>query len=233
MIEVKGVSKAYRMGKEVVTALKDVSLKIDKGEFVAIIGPSGSGKSTLMHLIGGLDTPTVGSVYIEENDISKLKDKMLSKYRNEKIGFVFQAFNLENTQTALENVMMPLIFAGVSKKERKQRAKEALEQVGLGNYLKHKPNEMSGGQRQRVSVARALVNKPEIIFADEPTGNLDSKSGESIMELFKEINDKGFTVIMVTHNPLEAAKAKRVIKIMDGQIISDSKSEAAADKITQ
>lgn len=233
MIEVKGVSKAYRMGKEVVTALKDVSLKIDKGEFVAIIGPSGSGKSTLMHLIGGLDTPTVGSVYIAGNDISKLKDKMLSKYRNEKIGFVFQAFNLENTQTALENVMMPLIFAGVSKKERKQRAKEALEQVGLGNYLKHKPNEMSGGQRQRVSVARALVNKPEIIFADEPTGNLDSKSGESIMELFKEINDKGFTVIMVTHNPLEAAKAKRVIKIMDGQITSDSKSEAAADKITQ
>lgn len=233
MIEVKGVSKAYRMGKEVVTALKDVSLKIDKGEFVAIIGPSGSGKSTLMHLIGGLDTPTVGSVYIAGNDISKLKDKMLSKYRNEKIGFVFQAFNLENTQTALENVMMPLIFAGVSKKERKQRAKEALEQVGLGNYLKHKPNEMSGGQRQRVSVARALVNKPEIIFADEPTGNLDSKSGESIMELFKEINDKGFTVIMVTHNPLEAAKAKRVIKIMDGQITSDSKSEAATDKITQ
>lgn len=233
MIEVKGVSKAYRMGKEVVTALKDVSLKIDKGEFVAIIGPSGSGKSTLMHLIGGLDTPTVGNVYIEGNDISKLKDKMLSKYRNEKIGFVFQAFNLENTQTALENVMMPLIFAGVSKKERKQRAKEALEQVGLGNYLKHKPNEMSGGQRQRVSVARALVNKPEIIFADEPTGNLDSKSGESIMELFKEINDKGFTVIMVTHNPLEAAKAKRVIKIMDGQIISDSKSEAAADKISE
>ena len=233
MIEVKGVSKAYRMGKEVVTALKDVSLKIDKGEFVAIIGPSGSGKSTLMHLIGGLDTPTVGSVYIAGNDISKLKDKMLSKYRNEKIGFVFQAFNLENTQTALENVMMPLIFAGVSKKERKQRAKEALEQVGLGNYLKHKPNEMSGGQRQRVSVARALVNKPEIIFADEPTGNLDSKSGESIMELFKEINDKGFTVIMVTHNPLEAAKAKRVIKIMDGQIISDSKSEAATDKISE
>lgn len=233
MIEVKGVSKVYRMGKEVVTALKDVSLKIDKGEFVAIIGPSGSGKSTLMHLIGGLDTPTVGSVYIEGNDIGKLKDKMLSKYRNEKIGFVFQAFNLENTQTALENVMMPLIFAGVSKKERKQRAKEALEQVGLGNYLKHKPNEMSGGQRQRVSVARALVNKPEIIFADEPTGNLDTKSGEAIMELFKEINDKGFTVIMVTHNPLEAAKAKRVIKIIDGAIISDSKSEAAADKITQ
>lgn len=234
MIEVKGVSKAYRMGKEQVVALRDVSLKIDKGEFVAIIGPSGSGKSTLMHIVGGLDSPSVGSVFIEGNDISKLKDKMLSKYRNDKIGFVFQAFNLENSQTALENVMMPLIFAGVSKKERKKRASEALEQVGLAKFAKHKPNEMSGGQRQRVSVARALVNNPEIIFADEPTGNLDSKSGEAIMELFKEINKKGYTVIMVTHNPMEANKAKRVIKIMDGQIISDIiKEEAASDTIKE
>lgn len=221
MIEVKGVSKVYRMGKEQVVALNDVSLSIDKGEFVAIIGPSGSGKSTLMHIIGGLDSPTVGNVLMEGKDISKLKDKQLSKYRNEKIGFVFQAFNLENSQTALENVMMPLIFAGVSKKERKQRALKALEQVGLADYVKHKPNEMSGGQRQRVSIARALVNNPEIIFADEPTGNLDSKSGEKIMELFKEINAKGYTVIMVTHNPIEANKAKRVVKIMDGKLISD------------
>lgn len=234
MIEVKGVSKAYRMGKEQVVALRDVSLRIDKGEFVAIIGPSGSGKSTLMHIVGGLDSPSVGSVFIEGNDISRLKDKMLSRYRNDKIGFVFQAFNLENSQTALENVMMPLIFAGVPKKERKKRALEALEQVGLSKYSKHKPNEMSGGQRQRVSVARALVNNPEIIFADEPTGNLDSKSGEAIMELFKEINRKGYTVIMVTHNPMEANKAKRVIKIMDGQIISDIvKEEFATDTLSE
>ncbi|HEY5525127.1 MAG TPA: ABC transporter ATP-binding protein [Clostridium sp.] len=221
MIEVKGISKVYKMGKEKVVALKDVSLKVDKGEFVAIIGPSGSGKSTLMHLVGGLDSPTVGNVFIEGQDISKLKDKQLSKYRNEKIGFVFQAFNLENTQTALENVMMPLIFAGISKKERKARALKALDQVGLSEFVKHKPNEMSGGQRQRVSVARAIVNNPEIIFADEPTGNLDSKSGENIMQLFRDINAKGYTVIMVTHNPVEANKARRVIKIMDGEITSD------------
>lgn len=225
MIEVNGVSKVYKMGKEQVTALNDVSLKIEKGEFVAIIGPSGSGKSTLMHIIGGLDTPTTGNVYIEGNDISRLKDKQLSNYRNTKIGFVFQAFNLENSQTALENVMMPLIFAGVSKKERKKRALEALKQVGLEDLAKHKPNEMSGGQRQRVSIARALINNPEIIFADEPTGNLDSKSGQSIMNLFKEINKKGYTVIMVTHNPNEAEKAERVIKIMDGSIISDTENK--------
>lgn len=223
MIEMKNVSKIYNMGKEKVIALDDVSLKINKGEFVAIVGPSGSGKSTLMHIVGGLDSPTNGHISIEGNDISKLKDKKLSKYRNEKIGFVFQAFNLENSQTALENVMMPLIFAGVSKKERKERAKKALEIVGLSNLEKHKPNEMSGGQRQRVSIARALVNNPQIVFADEPTGNLDSKSGESIMSLFHEINDNGFTVIMVTHNPEEANRAKRVIEIKDGRIISDSK----------
>lgn len=221
MIEVKGISKVYKMGKEQFVALNDVSLNVEKGEYVAVIGPSGSGKSTLMHIIGGLDTPTVGSVCIEGEDISKLNDKKLSKYRNEKIGFVFQAFNLENSQTALENVMMPLIFAGVKKSERKKRALEALDMVGLKDFYNHKPNEMSGGQRQRVSIARALVNKPEILFADEPTGNLDSKSSESIMELFKEINDKGFTIIMVTHNPEEANKAKHVVKIMDGKITSD------------
>lgn len=221
MIEINEVSKVYKMGKEKVVALNNVSLKINKGEFVAIIGPSGSGKSTLMHIVGGLDSPTTGTVSIEGNDISRLKDKQLSQYRNEKIGFVFQAFNLENSQTALENVMMPLIFAGISKKERKERALKALEQVGLKDLAKHKPNEMSGGQRQRVSIARALVNNPEIIFADEPTGNLDSKAGENIMELFKEINAKGFTVIMVTHNPEEANKARRVVKIKDGEIISD------------
>lgn len=221
VIEINQVSKVYKMGKEKVVALDNVSLKIHKGDFVAIIGPSGSGKSTLMHIVGGLDSPTTGTVSIEGKDISRLKDKELSKYRNEKIGFVFQAFNLENSQTALENVMMPLIFAGVSKRERKKRALEALEQVGLKDLAKHKPNEMSGGQRQRVSIARALVNNPEIIFADEPTGNLDSKAGENIMQIFREINEKGFTVIMVTHNPEEAEKARRVVKIKDGQITSD------------
>lgn len=225
MIEVKNVSKVYKMGKERVTALDDVSLKINDGEFVAIVGPSGSGKSTLMHLVGGLDTPTTGSVYIDNKDISKLRDKEMSKYRNETIGFVFQSFNLENTQTALENVMMPLIFAGVSGKERKEKAKKALEMVGLGDKMKHKPTEMSGGQRQRVSIARALVNEPQIIFADEPTGNLDSKNGELIMKLLNDLNSRGYTIIMVTHNMEEAKKSKRVIKIKDGQVQEVSKDE--------
>jgi putative ABC transport system ATP-binding protein len=218
MIEVKGVSKIYTMGKEKVTALDNVSLTIKDGEFAAIVGPSGSGKSTLMHLVGGLDTPTSGSILVDGQDISKLKDKDMSKYRNHTIGFVFQSFNLENTQTALENVMMPLIFAGAGNKERKLKANRALEMVGLGDKIKHKPNEMSGGQRQRVSIARALVNEPRIIFADEPTGNLDSKNGELIMKLLSDLNDKGYTIIMVTHNMEEAKKAKRMIKIKDGHI---------------
>ncbi|MCD2346384.1 ABC transporter ATP-binding protein [Clostridium guangxiense] len=225
MIEVKNVSKVYKMGKERVTALNNVSLKINDGEFVAIVGPSGSGKSTLMHLVGGLDTPTSGSIYIDNKDISKLKDKEMSKYRNETIGFVFQAFNLENTQTALENVMMPLIFAGIGGKERKEKAKNALEAVGLGDKIKHKPTEMSGGQRQRVSIARALVNEPQIIFADEPTGNLDSKNGELIMKLLNDLNSRGYTIIMVTHNMEEAKKSKRVIKIKDGEVQEVSKDE--------
>ncbi|GFZ34385.1 peptide ABC transporter ATP-binding protein [Clostridium zeae] len=225
MIEIKELSKVYRMGKEKVIALNKVSFNIQDGEFVAIVGPSGSGKSTLMHLVGGLDTPTKGSIEVDGKDIAKLKDKDMAKYRNEKIGFVFQAFNLENTQTALENVMMPLIFSGVGKKERKERALKALELVGLKDKVKHKPTEMSGGQRQRVSIARAIVNNPQIIFADEPTGNLDSKTGENIMNLFQELNDKGYTIIMVTHNQVEAKKAKRMIKIMDGVITDDLVTE--------
>lgn len=222
MIEVKNVTKIYKMGKETVVALNNVSLNIDKGEFVAIVGPSGSGKSTIMHIIGGLDSPTEGHVYFDNKDISKYKDKEKAKFRNSEIGFVFQAFNLENTQTALENVMMPLIFSGSSKKNRKSKAGKALELVELGYLKNHKPNEMSGGQRQRVSIARALVNDPKIIFADEPTGNLDSKTGENIMNLFKDLNNQGYTIIMVTHNMEEAEKAKRVVRIKDGNIISDS-----------
>lgn len=225
MIEVKNVSKIYKMGKERVTALNNVSLKINDGEFVSIVGPSGSGKSTLMHLVGGLDTPTSGNIYIDNKDISKLKDKEMSKYRNQTIGFVFQSFNLENTQTALENVMMPLIFAGLSGKDRKEKAKKALESVGLGDKIKHRPNEMSGGQRQRVSIARALVNEPQIIFADEPTGNLDSKNGELIMKLLNDLNSRGYTIIMVTHNLEEAKKSKRIIKIKDGEVEEVSKDE--------
>ncbi|WP_055070380.1 ABC transporter ATP-binding protein [Clostridium massiliamazoniense] len=221
MIEIKNVRKEYKMGKEIVVALNGVSLNIDEGEFLAIVGPSGSGKSTLMHIVGGLDRPTEGEVLFDGKNISKYKDKEMSRFRNSSIGFVFQAFNLENTQTALENVMMPLIFSGMGKAERKKRAMEALEKVELAHLAKHKPNEMSGGQRQRVSIARAIVNDPKIIFADEPTGNLDSKTGKNIMDLFYSLNDKGYTIIMVTHNPEEAEKAKRVVQIKDGNITSD------------
>ncbi len=225
MIEVKNVSKVYKMGNEVVTALDNVSLKIEEGEFVSIVGPSGSGKSTLMQLIGGLDTPSSGKICVDGKDISELKDTQMSEYRNKTIGFVFQAFNLENTQSALENVMMPLIFAGMDKRKRKQRATKALELVGLGDKVKHRPMEMSGGQRQRVSIARALVNTPKIIFADEPTGNLDSKNGKLIMDLLKDLNKEGYTIIMVTHNMEEAAKAKKIIKIRDGKVQEVTKDE--------
>lgn len=226
MIEIKNVRKEYKMGKEIVVALNGISLNIDDGEFLAIVGPSGSGKSTLMHIVGGLDRPTEGEVLFDGKNISKYKDKEMSRFRNSSIGFVFQAFNLENTQTALENVMMPLIFSGMGKAERKKRAMEALEKVELAHLAKHKPNEMSGGQRQRVSIARAIVNDPKIIFADEPTGNLDSKTGKNIMDLFYSLNDKGYTIIMVTHNPEEAEKAKRVVQIKDGNITSDKVNKA-------
>jgi len=225
MIEVKNVSKIYKMGKEEFAALNNVSLKINEGDFLAIVGPSGSGKSTLMHLIGGLDTPTSGSINIEGKDISKLKDRQMAKYRNSTIGFVFQSFNLENTQTALENVMMPLIFAGVSGKERKLKAITALKMVDLEDKMKNKPTEMSGGQRQRVSIARALVNSPKIIFADEPTGNLDSKNGANVMDLLKNLNKKGYTIIMVTHNTEDAKEAKRIIKIRDGEVQEVTRDE--------
>lgn len=218
MIEVKNVYKTYKMGKEELTVLNDVNIKIESGEFVAIVGHSGSGKSTLMNLIGGLDRPSNGIIEIDGQDISKLKDKHMAKYRNEKIGFVFQSFNLEPTLTALENVMMPLMFSGVREKKRKLMAAEALKLVGLQDRMKHKPTEMSGGQRQRVSIARALANDAKIILADEPTGNLDSKTGNNIMNLLKSLKEKGYTIIMVTHNMEEAKNADRIIRIKDGMI---------------
>lgn len=225
MIQLKNISKRYKMGKEIFNALDDVNLNIENGDFMAIVGPSGSGKSTLMHIIGGLDKPTTGQVMVDGKDISTLKEKELAKYRSTKTGFIFQNFNLEATQTALENVMMPLIFAGVSGKKRVEMASEALEKVGLKDKMRNKPTEMSGGQRQRVAIARALVNNPEIIFADEPTGNLDSKSGTQIMDLLKSLNSKGYTIIMVTHNNEQAKEVKSVVTIKDGKIEGIRKNE--------
>ncbi len=218
MINIKNISKIYNIGSEKLTVLDDVSVNIEKGEFVAIVGPSGSGKSTLMNMIGGLDKPSKGAVIIEGEDISKLKDKKMSKFRNEKIGFVFQSFNLEPTLTALENVMMPLMIAGISDKEMKNKAKSALEDLGMGDRVKHKPTELSGGQKQRVSIARALVNNPKIILADEPTGNLDSKSGVAVMEMLTNLKKQEYTIVMVTHNMEEAKYADRIVRIMDGKV---------------
>jgi putative ABC transport system ATP-binding protein len=220
MIEIKEVYKTYKMGDEKLTVLDDVSIKIDKGEFVAIVGPSGSGKSTLMNMIGGLDRPSRGAVIIDGEDISSYKDSKMSKFRNEKIGFVFQSFNLEPTLTALENVMLPLMLSGIPERQRKEKAMATLEELGLKDRMKHRPAQLSGGQRQRVSIARALVNSPKIILADEPTGNLDSKSGKAVMELLKNFKMKGYTIVMVTHNVEEASHADRVIKINDGMVVN-------------
>lgn len=219
MIELKNVTKKYELGGEKIFALNGVSLKIEKGDFVAIVGPSGSGKSTLADVIGGLDIPDEGQVLYEEQDIAKLNDIELSKYRNKKIGFIFQTFNLQPTYTALENVMIPLIFARVSSSERVKRAKDCLKAVGLEDRIKHRPNQLSGGQRQRVCIARALANNPEIIIADEPTGNLDSKKGDEIVNLLTALNQKGgITLIIITHDSTVAKRAKRVIALKDGRI---------------
>jgi putative ABC transport system ATP-binding protein len=218
LLEVIDLHKIYKMGLEEVRALDGVSLEIEKNEYVAIMGPSGSGKTTLMNMIGCLDTPTSGRYILNSTDVSLMSDNELAKIRNKEIGFVFQTFNLLPRSHALHNVELPLIYAGVPKEERIERAKEALIAVGLGDRMYHKPNELSGGQRQRVAIARALVNNPSIILADEPTGNLDSRSGEEIMSIFYRLQQAGNTIILVTHEEDIARHAERVIKIRDGKI---------------
>jgi len=222
VIELIKVNKVYDMGAEVqVQALKDIDLTIKKGEYVAIMGPSGSGKTTLMNIIGCLDTPTSGKYLFDGVDVSDMDDNELAKIRNQGIGFVFQTFNLIPRSDALHNVELPLIYSGVPSSDRKVRAKKTLEMVGLGERVHHKPNELSGGQRQRVAIARALINDPSIILADEPTGNLDSKTGDEIMIFFEELYKKGNTIILVTHEEYIAEHSKRIIRIRDGMIESD------------
>lgn len=221
IINIEHIAKIYQVGSEEVHALRDVSLRINKNEYVAIMGPSGSGKSTLMNMLGCLDTPTSGLYDFKSQNVSQMNDNELATIRNKEIGFVFQTFNLLPRSDALHNVELPLIYAGVTSHERKERAAEALDNVGLGDRMHHKPNELSGGQRQRVAIARALVTNPSIILADEPTGNLDSKTGEDIMHLFNEIYEKGNTIILVTHEEYIAEHAARIIRLKDGLIEED------------
>jgi len=228
LIEVKDLVKTYVMGTESVHALAGVSLSIDRGEYVAIMGPSGSGKSTLMNLIGCLDSPSEGTYILNKREVSELDDNELAAIRNKEIGFVFQTFNLLARTTALGNVELPLIYAGTPRHERQKLAKEALEAVGLGDRMGHRPNELSGGQRQRVAVARALVNKPSLLLADEPTGNLDSKTGAELMALFDDLNKRGNTIILVTHEDDIARHAARIVKLMDGKIVHDEPAAVRA-----
>src|SRR5690349_10535187 len=222
VISLKDIRKSYYLGRQELPVLKGINLTITRGEYVAIMGPSGSGKSTLMNILGCLDTPSKGSYRLKDQEIATLTDDALARIRNQEIGFVFQTFNLLARADALHNVELPLVYAGVRHEERRRRAREALELVGLGDRVRHKPNELSGGQRQRVAIARALVNKPSIILADEPTGNLDSRTGEEIMAAFQRLWEHGNTIIVVTHEPEIAQHARRVVRMRDGHIESDT-----------
>ncbi|MBE0676921.1 MAG: ABC transporter ATP-binding protein [Bacteroidales bacterium] len=225
VIQFENIVKNYQIGTVVVRALRSVTLEINRNEYVAIMGPSGSGKSTLMNIVGCLDTPSKGTYILNGTDVSQMDDDMLAEIRNKEIGFIFQTFNLLPRYTALENVMLPLIYAGIPKAEREAHAKLTLEQVGLADRMHHKPNELSGGQRQRVAIARALINKPSILLADEPTGNLDSKTSADIMALLDDIHSLGNTVIVVTHEEDIARHSHRIIRLMDGEISSDAVNE--------
>ncbi len=228
VIDIEEVTKLYRMGSETIHALRGVGLKIRRNEYLAIMGPSGSGKSTLMNMLGCLDTPTAGRYEFNGKNVATMVDDELAEIRNREIGFVFQTFNLLPRSNALQNVELPLIYAGLPKTERVERARRALENVGLGDRMFHRPNELSGGQRQRVAIARALVNTPSIVLADEPTGNLDSKTGEEIMQLFEHLYDQGNTIIVVTHEEDIARHARRIVRLRDGLIESDAAAGAAA-----
>ena len=231
VIVTRGIQRDYDMGGEVVHALRGVDLAIRRNEYVAIMGPSGSGKSTLMNIVGCLDTPNAGEYWLNGELVSAMKDDELARVRNREIGFVFQTFNLLPRATALHNVELPLVYAGISSAERKRRAKEALERVQLDNRMDHRPNELSGGQRQRVAIARALVNKPAILLADEPTGNLDSQTSDEIMRVFEGLASDGQTVIMVTHEPDIAAHARRIVVLRDGRISSDERRDVFVSKV--
>ncbi|WP_343213981.1 ABC transporter ATP-binding protein [Gemmatimonas sp.] len=231
MIVTRQLTRQYDMGGEIVRALRGVDLAIRRNEYVAIMGPSGSGKSTLMNLIGCLDTPNAGEYWLSGQLVSEMSDDQLARVRNREIGFVFQTFNLLPRASALQNVELPLVYAGVSADERKKRATEALERVQLGERMHHRPNELSGGQRQRVAIARALVNRPSILLADEPTGNLDSTTSEEIMRVFEELAQQGQTVVMVTHEPDIAAHARRVVVLRDGVIASDETREQFIERV--
>ena len=225
IIEIKGLKREFAVGSEIVKALKGVDVSVMKNEYLAMMGPSGSGKSTLMNLLGCLDTPTAGAYNLNGTNVSSLKDDDLAEIRNKEIGFIFQTFNLLPRLTALENVSLPLVYAGYNSEDRKIKAQDVLEKVGLGDRMDHRPNQLSGGQRQRVAVARALVNDPSIILADEPTGNLDSKTSLDIMRLFEEIHEMGNTLIVVTHEEEVASHAHRILRLRDGMVESDLKNE--------